>query len=117
MGVCEGMTAVDKVSGIVVIHQIVVSRVAVRLNGRSQRGQIRHDLVDTRLRQVGAVDVAAAAIYSNGNAVVTKSTVAVLNPEIIGSRLRVWILNFLHGATCPSQLVLGRNEGVAILVA
>ena len=48
---------------------------------------------------------------------VAESAVAVLDPEVVGSGLRVWIFNFVYRTAGPNRLVVRRNEGVTVLVA
>ena len=52
-----GITSIAEITRVVIIQQVVVIRIAVRLDRRSERGEICNDGTDTRLRRIRAVAV------------------------------------------------------------
>ena len=62
IGVGVGIVAVAEVSGVVVVQQVIVARLAARIDRPRQRLQIVHDRANAGLRGVRAVGVGAAAV-------------------------------------------------------
>jgi hypothetical protein len=83
-------TAVAIVASIVIVQQVIIPRRAVRLGVAGQRGEVLQDRGDSRLRGIGAIAVGAAAL-------------TILSVPIVGSGLRIWILD----------LIGRRRQGVA----
>src|SRR5712664_3203655 len=98
VGVSVGTVA--KISGIVVVQQIVVAFLAVRADGASQRAEVIPNGPNARLRRVGAVAVTSAAVNGGSE---SSSAVSVLSPPVVGARDRVGVLNFVHRAGAPAQ--------------
>ena len=90
-----GVGAVAEIARVVVVDQIVMSRFAIR--GDFVRIEKFPARGDARLRGIGAVDIAAAAVvrfgrHSGGAA--RTAAVAVLNVEVVRAGLRVRIFDF-----------------------
>src|SRR5467141_2310861 len=104
-----GVGAVAKISGIVIVQQVVVAFLAVRVDWPRERPKVFADLSYARLIRVGAVAVASAAV--NGGAE-TSATVSVLSPPVVGAGDRVGVLNFVDGTgvrrATPDEFVVRR---------
>src|SRR5712664_509273 len=116
VGVSVGTVA--KISGIVVVQQIVVAFLAVRADGASQRAEVIPNGPNARLRRVGAVAVTSATVNGGSE---SSSAVSVLSPPVVGARDRVGVLNFVHSAgirsATPDEFVVRRLGRCASSIA
>ena len=104
-----GIAAIPEVAWVVVVQQVIVPRIAIRLDRPRQRCQIVEDRPNSRLGWIGAVRIGTAAIHSRRAAESTKSPVAILNPEVLRSRLRVRVFDLIDRTACPGHLVVRRR--------
>src|SRR5205823_11914776 len=110
-----GIGPVTEVARVVIVQEVVVTGIAVWVDWRIQRTEIRDERANTWLRGIRAVTVASAAVDTHGRAVVAEPAVAVLDPPIVGARYRIRIFNLVNRTTCPYRLVMRRNP-VAVFV-
>src|SRR5258708_2367029 len=113
-----GVSAIAKISRVVVVQQVVVAFLAVRVDWPRERPQVFADLSYARLLRVGAVAISSAT--ANGGAE-TAATVSILNPPVVGAGNRVGVLDFVHGAgvrrAAPDEFVVRRPGWFALGVA
>src|SRR6266481_2421165 len=83
-----GVSAIAKISRVVVVQQVIVAFLAVWVDWPRERPQVFADLSYARLLRVGAVAIASTAV--NGGAE-TSPTVSILSPPVVGARDRVGV--------------------------
>src|ERR1035437_9603276 len=83
-------------------------RRAVRLGFAGQRGEIVEDRINARLLGIGAVAVGAAAV-------------AVLRVPVVGSWLRIWVLDLIDwgrgGVPMAVGIIIVVGRGLMVIVA
>src|SRR5258708_12777191 len=94
-------------------------RIAIGLDGARGRLQVLDDGADARLGRVGAIRIAAAAVYRRAKAT---AAVAVLGPPVVGAGNRIRIFDFIYNAGIgwlvgPNLHVVGRDGRIAASVA
>src|SRR4029077_11732676 len=111
-------SAITVVSGIVIVEQIVVSRIAIRTDGAVERMQIAHHRTNARRSCVRAVAVSSATV---GGGAIGAAAIAIFGVPIIGASLRIGVFDFVDysgvGAAGSDQLIVRGCGGVAVAVA
>jgi hypothetical protein len=91
---------------------------AVWVNRMIQRLEEVHDGGNARLGGVGTIGIRSATI---GGRAVRPAAIAILDPIVIGARLRIWILDLVHdtrigGSRIGRELILRRYFGIAVSI-
>ena len=118
VGVVISIGAVTKVTGIVVVEKVVVPGLAVWVDRMTQRLEEVHDSGNAWLGGVGTIGIRSAAI---GRRAERPAAISILDPIVIGARLRIGILDLVHDAgigrsRIGRHLILRGYFGIAISI-
>ncbi len=99
----EGVLAVAEVTRIVVVQQVIVARLAMRIDRPRQAGEIIDDRPHAGLTRIRAVGVGAAAVDGRVGiwrriAGVVTGSVAVFRVPVVGAARRIGILDLVDDA-------------------
>src|SRR5439155_8009380 len=109
---------IAKISGIVVVQQIIMPRIAIGIDRLFQRSEVVENWPHTRSVWIKAIAVGAAA---KNRAAESSATVTVFRVPVVRGRRGIGIFDFVHGALVGRALkddfVVGRRGWVSVGVA
>ena len=93
LSVRKGIVAVAEIARIVVVEQVVVARLAVRIDRSRQRLEIVHDRSDARLVLIRAFGIGPAAVRGRAEG---PTAIAVFRVPVIRAAGWIGIFDFVH---------------------